>query len=86
MFFIIEKKEETIFDFSKFCNCCLICIEMETQEKDPDNEFLQQENGTLLMTKIIDNMAEEMKMIQLLNLGQKLLNQIFLITQMHIFL
>ena len=59
---------------------------METQEKDPDNEFLQQENGTLLMTKIIDNMAEEMKMIQLLNLGQKLLNQIFLITQMHIFL
>ena len=25
---------------------------------------LQQENGTLLMTKIMDNMAEEMKMIQ----------------------
>ena len=24
---------------------------------------LQQENGTLLMTKIMDNMAEEMKMI-----------------------
>ena len=25
---------------------------------------LQQENGTLLMTKIMDNVAEEMKMIQ----------------------
>ena len=47
---------------------------------------LQQENGTLLMTKIMDNMAEEMKMIQPLNLKQKSLNQIFVITQMHIFL
>ena len=45
---------------------------------------LQQENGTLLMTKIMDNMEEERKMIQLLNLRQKLLNQIFVITQMHI--
>ena len=44
---------------------------------------LQQENGTLLMAKIIDNMEEEMKMIQPLNLRQKLLNQIFVITQMH---
>ena len=47
---------------------------------------LQQENGTLLMIKIIDNMAEEMEMIQLLYLKQKSLNQIFVITQMHIFL
>ena len=47
---------------------------------------LQQENGTLLMTKIMDNMAEEMKMIQPLNLKQKPLNQIFVNTQMHIFL
>ena len=47
---------------------------------------LQQENGTLLMTKIMDNMAEEMKIIQSLNLKQKSLNQIFVITQMHIFL
>ena len=46
----------------------------------------QQENGTLLMTKIMDNMAEEMKMIQALSLKQKSLNQIFLITQMHILL
>ena len=48
--------------------------------------YLQQEKGTLLMTKIMDNMAEEVKMIQPLNLKQKSLNQIFVITQMHIFL
>ena len=49
---------------------------------------MQQENGTLLRTKTMVNMAEEMKvkMIQPLNLKQKLLNQIFVITQMHIFL
>ena len=47
---------------------------------------LQQENSTLLMAKIMDNMAEGMKMIQPLNLRQKLLNQIFVITQIHIFL
>ena len=47
---------------------------------------LQQENGTLLMTKIMDNMAEEIKMIQPLNLRQKLLNEIFVINQMHMFL
>ena len=49
---------------------------------------LQQENGTLLMTngnKMV-SMAEEMKIIQPLNLNQKSLNQIFVITQMHIFL
>ena len=49
---------------------------------NPQN--LQQENGTL-MTKIIDNMAEEMKMIQLLSLKQNSLNQIFVITQMYIY-
>ena len=47
---------------------------------------LQQENGRLLMTKIMDNMAEEMKMIQPLDLRQKLINQIFVITHLHIFL
>ena len=47
---------------------------------------LQQENGTVLMTKIMDNKAEEMKMMQPLNFIQKSLNQIFVITQMHIFL
>ena len=67
---------------------------METQKivnllNNSDNESLQnlqQENGTLLMTKIMDNMAEEMKVILLLNLRQKLVNQIFVITQMQIFL
>ena len=47
---------------------------------------LQQENGTLLMIKIMDNMVEVIKMMQLLNLKQKSLNQIFVVTQMHIFL
>ena len=46
---------------------------------------LQQENSTLLMTKIMDNMAEEIKMIQPLNLRQRLLNQIFVNTQMYMF-
>ena len=40
---------------------------------------LQQENGTLLMTKIMGNMAGEIKMMQPLNLKQKSLNQIFVI-------
>ena len=62
---------------------------METQKianllNNSDNESsnLQQENGTLLMIKIMDNMAVEMKMIQPLNLRQKLLNQIFVTIQM----
>ena len=68
---------------------------METQEivnllNDSEINLpnLQQENGTLLMAKIMDNMAEEMKikMIQPLNLKQKSLNQIFVITLTHIFL
>ena len=49
-------------------------------------QILQQDNGTLLMTKIMDTMVEEMKMIQPLNLKQKSSNQIFVITQMHTFL
>ena len=46
----------------------------------------QEENCMLLMAKIMDSMAEEIKMMQPLNLIQKLLNQIFVITQMPIFL
>ena len=44
MFFIIEKKEETTFDFSqKFCSCCLARTKMETKKivnllNDSDNE------------------------------------------------
>ena len=47
---------------------------------------LPHENGTLLMTKIMENMAMEMKMIQPLTLKQKLLNHFCVIIQMHIFL
>ena len=43
---------------------------------------LQQENSTLLMTRTMDNMVKEMKMIQPLSLKYKLSNQIFVITQM----
>ena len=49
-------------------------------------ENLEQENGMLLMTRITQSMVKEMKMIHALNLTQKLLNQIFVIIQMHIFL
>ena len=47
---------------------------------------LQQENLTLLTTKIMESMAKEMKMIQLLSLKQRLLNKIFVTIQIHIFL
>ena len=46
-------------------------------------ENLEQENGMLLMTRITQSMVKEMKMIHALNLTQKLLNQIFVIIQMH---
>ena len=68
--FIIEKKEETTFDFSQNSVFVLICIKMETQKianllNDPDNKIqnLQPENGTLSMIKIMDNMAKEMKIM-----------------------
>ena len=44
MFFIIEKKEETTFDFS-----LLMTLIMNLQN-------LQLENGALLMTKVMENM------------------------------
>ena len=47
---------------------------------------LQQKNSVSLMMKIILNTVKEMKMVQLLNLRQKLLNQAFVIIQEHIFL
>ena len=47
---------------------------------------LKQENGMLLMIKITQNKVQEMKMGQALSLKQKLLNQVFVIIQMHIFL
>ena len=47
---------------------------------------LQQENGMLSMIKIIQTMVKEVKMVQPLNLKPKLLNQIFVIIETHIFL
>ena len=62
---------------------------METQNivnllNDTENESSKfaTKNGTLLMTKIMDNMAMEMKMAQPLSMKQKSLNEIFVITQM----
>ena len=55
-----------------------------------DSEELNSKFATrkwyILMTRIMDNRVEEMRMIRLLNLKQKSLNQIFVIIQMHIFL
>ena len=66
---------------------------METQKivnllTDPDNESSKfaTRKCTLLMTKIIDNMALEMKMVQPLNLKQNALNQTCVTIQTHIFL
>ena len=64
---------------------------MKTQKivnlmNDSNLQYLQKQNATSLMSKIMENMAEEMKMIEPLNLKQKSLNQIFAITQIHIFL
>ena len=66
---------------------------METQKivnllNDSDNESSKfaTRNGMLLMTKIMESMEEEMKMMQSLNMIQKSLNQIFATTHMHIFL
>ena len=52
---------------------------------------LQQENGMSSMTKAIQIMVKEMKIVQPLNLkpkslNQSKLNQIFVIIQTHIFL
>ena len=96
MFFIIEKLEVTTFEFSQNAATIvwfLLHILMETQNivnllGDADNNLqnLQQENGMFSMIKIIQTMVNEMKIVQPLNLKPKLLNQIFVIIQTHIFL
>ena len=47
---------------------------------------LQQEYDMLLMIKITQNMVKEMNRIRALSLKQKLLNQVLVIIQVHIFL
>ena len=66
---------------------------METQKivnllNATDNEFSKfaKKSGMLLMTRIIQKIVKEMKMIQALNLKQKSSTQMFAIVQMHIFL
>ena len=66
---------------------------METQNivnllNDSGNEYseLATRKWYIINDQIMGSMAEEMKMMQPLNLKQKSLNQIFVITQMHIFL
>ena len=96
MFFIIEKLEVTTFEFSQNAATIvwfLLHILMETQNivnllGDADNNLqnLQQENSMFSMIKIIQTMVKEMKIVQPLNLKPKLLNQIFVIIQTHIFL
>ena len=44
---------------------------------------LEEESGTLLTIKIMDNTVKEIKMIRPLSLKQKSLNRISVITQMH---
>ena len=53
---------------------------------DADNENLQQENGMLLMIKIIQTMVMKMKMVQPLHLKLKSLNETFAIIKTHILL
>ena len=66
---------------------------METQKianllNYTDNEFTKftSKNCMSLIIKVIQNMVKEIKVIQALNLRQKILNQVFMIIQMHIFL
>ena len=47
---------------------------------------LEQENGILSMIKITQTMVKEIKVVQPLNLKSKLLNQVFVIIHIRIFL
>ena len=47
---------------------------------------LEQANGILSMIKITQTMVKEIKVVQPLNLKSKLLNQVFVIIHIHIFL
>ena len=44
----------------------------------------QKKSSMLLMVRITKKIVKEMKMIQALNITQKLLNQFFVIIQMHV--
>ena len=96
MFFIIEKSEETTFEFSQNAANVVwfwLCIKMETQKivnllghANNESSRLQQENHTLSIIKIIQTKVKETKIVQPLNLKPKSLNQIWRIIQTHILL
>ena len=94
MFFIIEKKEETTFDFfTKFCDCCLICIRMEAQKTvnlldDSADEFYSEfpTRKSYIINDQNNGQHGEGNENYSTILKQKLLGQIFVITLMHIFL
>ena len=89
MFFIIEKSEETTFEFSQNAATVVwfwLRMKIETQKivnllGDANNE-----SSKFAMIKITQTMIKEMKIVQPFNLNLKSLNQIFVIIQTHIFL
>ena len=89
MFFIIEKKEETTFDFSQ--NSVVVVWHVIVNLLN-DSDELNSKFATRKWYIINDRNNKQygrgmkMKMTQPLILKQKLLNQIFVITLMHIFL
>ena len=89
----LRKKNKLLLIFHKICNCCLMCIKMETQKivnllngSDKESSKFATIKWYIINDQIMDNMVKEMKMIQLLNLKQQSLNQIFVPIQMYIFL
>ena len=92
MFFIIEMSEDATFEFIQ--NAAVVwfwlCKKMETQKVvnllgEADNE--SPKSVTRKWYVINDqNMVKEIKVVQPLNLKPKLLNQVYVIIQMHIFL
>ena len=83
MFFIIERSEETTFEFSQNSE---MKFENLLGNATMNLQNLQRENGMLSMIRMIETMVMEMKMVQPLNLKLKSLNEIFVIIQMHVFL
>ena len=96
MFFIIEKSEETTFEFSQNAATVVwfwLRIKMETQKivnllVDAYNESSKFATRKWYVINDQNNtaMVKEMKMVQPLNLKPKSLNQVFVIIQTHVFL
>ena len=93
---IIEKSEEKTFEFTQNAATFVwfwLCTKLETHKianllGDTGNQSskFETKNGVLSKIKITQTMMKEMKVVQPLNLKPKLLNQIFVIIQIHIFM